>query len=128
VTDGPVTLTFPSRPGMARVGRLTASSVASLADLSVDDIEDIKIAVSEVVTLLIEQGDGGVLTLEFDSDGATFTIAGSATASGAPIAEEDLALTSAVLSAVCSSHELTTANGTIHIRVEKTAGSGETNG
>ena len=119
MTAGPVTLTFPAEAGMARVGRLTASSVASLADLSVDDIEDIKIAVSEVVTLLIEHGNGGPVTLEFDTTGSSFTISGSATASGVAIAEEDVALTAAVLDAVCGNHELTTDSGTIRIRVAK---------
>jgi hypothetical protein len=126
MTAGPVTLTFPADAGMARVGRLTASSVASLADLNVDDIEDIKIAVSEVVTLLIEHGNGGPVTLEFAANASSFTIAGSATASGAPIAEEDMALTAAVLDAVCGHHELTTDDGTIQIRVAKSTGDGAT--
>jgi serine/threonine-protein kinase RsbW len=128
VSTGPVTLTIPSEPSMVRVGRLTASSVASMADLTVDDIDDIKIAVSEVVTLLIEQGDGGPVTLEFDAEGTAFTIAGTAAASSKPISKEDAALTAAVLDAVCDSHELSSDNGTIRVRVAKTSAASEANG
>jgi serine/threonine-protein kinase RsbW len=96
---GPVTLTIPAVPAMVRVARLTASSLANLADFSIDEIDDIKIAVSEVVTLLIQQGDGGVVTLEFGTD-AMFTIVGSTTAAALPLAQDDVALTAAVLDAV----------------------------
>jgi hypothetical protein len=105
---------------MVRVARLTASSVANLADFSIDEIDDIKIAVSEVVTLLIQQGDGGVVTLEFGTD-EVFTIEGSTTAAGLPLAQDDVALTAAVLDAVSDDHELSTVDDRIVIRVAKSS-------
>jgi hypothetical protein len=120
VGAGPVTLTIPAVPAMVRVARLTASSLANLADFSIDEIDDIKIAVSEVVTLLIQQGDGGVVTLEFGTDDM-FTIVGSTTAAGLPLAQDDVALTAAVLDAVSNSHELTTTDELIVIRVAKSS-------
>ena len=128
VGAGPVTLTIPPVPAMVRVARLTASSLANLAEFSIDEIDDIKIAVSEVVTLLIQQGDGGVVTLEFGTVNGSFTIEGATTASGLPLAQDDVALTAAVLDAVSESHELTTSDGRIVIRVEKSATSGSTHG
>lgn len=127
VACGPVTLTFPSDASMARVARLTASSVASLADFSIDEIDDIKIAISEVVTLLIQQGDGGLITLEFGAGDGSFTIEGGAGATATPLAEEDAALTAAVLDAVSDTHELITEGERIVIRVSKTA-TGQTDG
>jgi hypothetical protein len=117
---GPVTLTIPATPSMVRVARLTASSLANLADMSIDEIDDIKIAVSEVVTLLIQQGDGGAVVLEFGSDGM-FTIEGSTAATDLPLAQDDVALTAAVLDAVSDSHELTTSGERIVIRVAKSS-------
>jgi hypothetical protein len=105
---------------MARVARLTASSLANLAEFSVDEIDDIKIAVSEVVTLLIQQGAGGPVTLEFGTNGL-FTIEGSATAAALPLADDDVALTAAVLDAVSDSHELTSTDDRIVIRVAKSS-------
>jgi len=120
VGAGPVTLTIPAIPAMVRVARLTASSLANLLEFSVDEIDDIKIAVSEVVTLLIQQGDGGVVTLEFGTSGL-FTIEGSTTAAALPLAQDDVALTAAVLSAVSDSHELTSSDDRIVIRVAKSS-------
>ena len=125
VGAGPVTLTIPPVPAMVRVARLTASSIANLAEFSIDEIDDIKIAVSEVVTLLIQQGDGGVVTLEFGTDGL-FTIEGSTSAASLPLAHDDVALTAAVLSAVSDSHELTSADDRIVIRVVKSSSSDST--
>jgi serine/threonine-protein kinase RsbW len=118
---GPVTLTIPPTPAMARVARLTASSIASLADFSVDEIDDIKIAVSEVVTLLIQQGDGDLLTLEFGAGNGPFTIDGSTTSATRPLGDADVALTAAVLDAVSDEHELTTSGDRIVIRVSKSS-------
>ena len=122
IDTGPVTLTMPPTPSMVRVARLTASSLANLADMSIDEIDDIKIAVSEVVTLLIQQGDGGPVVLEFGSPGL-FTIEGSTTAAELPLAQDDVALTAAVLDAVSDSHELTTSGDRIVIRVSKSSAS-----
>jgi len=118
---GPVTLTMPANPAMVRVGRLTASSVASLADLSIDDIDDIKIAVSEVVTLLIEQGDGPTVVLSFDATSESFVIEGSAAASHLDLGREVVALTAAVLGAVCDHHEFSFADGRIGVVVRKSS-------
>lgn len=118
--DGSVTLTFPPVPSMVRVARLTASSLANRADMSIDEIDDIKIAGSEVVTLLIQQGDGGPVVLEFTTD-TMFTIEGSTTAAALPLAHDDVALTAAVLDAVSDSHELTTPADRIVIRVAKSS-------
>jgi RNA polymerase sigma factor (sigma-70 family) len=72
------------------------------------------------VTLLIQQGDGGVVTLEFGTD-AMFTIVGSTTAAALPLAQDDVALTAAVLDAVSDSHELTSSEDRIVIRVAKSS-------
>jgi anti-sigma regulatory factor (Ser/Thr protein kinase) len=61
---GPVVISVPAEPAMSRVLRLAAGGVASLADYSIDEIDDIKIAVSEIFIALIEQARGMRLTLK----------------------------------------------------------------
>ena len=50
----PVQLTAPSEPGSARLARILAAGVAADAGLSIDDTEDLRIAVSELVALLVD--------------------------------------------------------------------------
>lgn len=50
----PVLLTLPAEPGSVRLARLVAAGVATDAGMSIDDAEDLRVAVSELVALLIE--------------------------------------------------------------------------
>jgi hypothetical protein len=56
-----VQLIVPAEPGSARLARLIAAALAADADFSVDDTEDLRVAVSELVALLVE---GAVDTTE----------------------------------------------------------------
>jgi len=53
-TRPPVELTAPAEPGSARLARILAAGVAADAGLSIDDMEDLRIAVSELVALLVD--------------------------------------------------------------------------
>lgn len=55
----PVRLTVPAEPSSVRLARLVAAGVAADAGLSVEDTEDLRIAVSELVALLIEGSGNG---------------------------------------------------------------------
>ncbi len=57
----PVVLTFPPDARYVRVARLTTSGLASLCGFDLDAIEDLKVAVDEVCSTLIElAGEGDV--------------------------------------------------------------------
>jgi hypothetical protein len=56
----PVHLSVPAEPSSVRLARLVAAGVAADAGLSIDDTEDLRIAVSELVALLIEGSDDAV--------------------------------------------------------------------
>ena len=62
---GPVVLTFPPDSRMARVARLAATALGSVAGFSVDDNDDLRIAVDELVVMAIEGGAGGDVTMRF---------------------------------------------------------------
>lgn len=115
----PVHLTLPAEPGSVRLARLVAAGVATDAGLSIDDAEDLRIAVSELVALLIEGTDDPSCTAEITYRRApgrvevggelTLTNAGSpgaAAANDAPT--DDLALE--ILRVVVDEHDFE-ANG-----------------
>ena len=53
----PVKLTAPAERGSVRLVRILAAGVAADAGLSIDDTEDLRIAVSELVALLVDGVD-----------------------------------------------------------------------
>ncbi len=62
---GPVVLTFPADSRMARVARLAATALGSVAGFTVDDNDDLRIAVDELVVMAIEGGAGSNVTMRF---------------------------------------------------------------
>lgn len=122
VSAGPVTLVVPPLASMVRVGRLTASSVASLSDMTIDDIDDIKIAVSEMITLLIQSGNRSAITLRFETRADAFVIEATTPATSLDLGRNDLALTTAVLDAVSDSHEVAFLDDRILMRIVKGTG------
>ena len=116
---GPVTLILPPVATMVRVGRLTASSIASLADMSIDDIDDIKIAVSEMITLLIQSGSRSTITLRFETTADAFSVEASTPSEGSNLGRNDLALATAVLEAVADEHQIASTDDRILLRIVK---------
>jgi len=57
--DSAVTLSMPATSPHLRLARLVASGVASLSDVDFDTIEDLRIAVDELCTLLLEAARPG---------------------------------------------------------------------
>lgn len=119
MSDGAVTLTLPPDARMVRVGRLTSSSVASLADMTVDDIDDMKIAVSEMITLLIQSGNKAMITLRFVTTNDDFVVEASTPSGAKGLGRNDLALATAVLDAVADEHDIASTDDRIMMRVVK---------
>jgi serine/threonine-protein kinase RsbW len=67
-----VTLTFPAAVELVRLARLVASGLAAHAGLSMDDIEDLRIAVDELCALVVQHaGRDADVSLVLDAgDGA----------------------------------------------------------
>lgn len=116
---GPVVVRLPPDPALSRVLRLASSGIAAIGDFSVDEIDDIKIAVSEVLLALIEHGDGHQIDIEFTID--TSPAASGFTVSGSTVVEQfdsdhpDLLLCRRVLAGVCSAHGIDLAGGRARI-------------
>jgi anti-sigma regulatory factor (Ser/Thr protein kinase) len=108
---GPVELRIPAEPELTSMVRLAASGLASLTAFSIDQIEDIKIAVTEVMISLIEHGDGDPLSIEFSIDDDRFTVRGCTSASSFDPDNIDLQLSRTVLAEVGSAHGMRSVDG-----------------
>jgi Histidine kinase-like ATPase domain len=112
---GPVEIRIPAEPVMSRVLRLAASGVASLAGCTIDEIEDIKIAVSEVLIALVEHGAGHPVDVQFVVGPESFSIRGRTAVSSFDLSHPDLALCRVVLAEVCFVHDIEFVNEEVHI-------------
>lgn len=116
----PVEIRVPPNPSLSRVLRLAASGMASLAGFTVDEIEDIKIAVSEVLIALIEHGGGEPVDLQFEVDEHSFKLRGRTVVDSFDLKHPDLLLCRAVLAEVCASHNIDLIESQAHIQAEVT--------
>jgi hypothetical protein len=101
---GPVEIRVPPDPSLSRVLRLAASGLASLAGFSVDEIEDVKIAVSELLIALIEHGNGKPIDVTIQVDAASMRLEGRTVVEEFDLQHPDLVLCRTVLAEVCSDH------------------------
>lgn len=70
-----VTLTLPARTSYVSVARTLAAAMAARADLSVDQLEDVRLAVDEACSLILAEADAdGTITCAFALDGDTLLI------------------------------------------------------
>ena len=58
-------LCVPAEPAYARVVRMCAASLAAMADLSLDDVEDVRMAAEEAFVYACATGVSGTLRVEF---------------------------------------------------------------
>lgn len=65
---GAVSIEIPAEPRFVALTRVAAASLASDLDPVIDDVEDLRVAVNELVGLLVEASDGGHVTLEMWSE------------------------------------------------------------
>jgi hypothetical protein len=114
-TIGPVLLKLPPDPTLSRVLRLAASGLAGMAGFTIDEIEDIKIAVSEVLLALIEHGGGQSIDVQFTVEDQSFTVRGQTAIVTFDAEHPDLLLCRTVLASVCTEHGIEMVDGQAQI-------------
>lgn len=119
---GPVVLQVPAEPTMARVVRLAASSLAAMTSMDLDDVEDVKIVVSEVMAALIEHGDGPDITIKFEVGADRLSVTGFTDASSFEVESSELALSATVMAAIAAEHAIQHADGKLLIVATYIAG------
>jgi serine/threonine-protein kinase RsbW len=105
VDEGAVTLTVPGRPEFLRLVRLAAADAGTRAELSIDDVEDLRIAVDELTyALLGDEPSSEILTLTYSAAPGIVEIEGSIPAGGASV--EVSQLSQSIIGAVVDTHEI----------------------
>ena len=108
----PVRLSIPADPRFLSAARVVAASLGAESGLSVDDLEDLRLGVNELVSCLIEAVDGnGRIDIELDSGDGSLTVRGEIHGGGANAVADEL--TTRILEAVADHHELNGASFTI---------------
>jgi serine/threonine-protein kinase RsbW len=109
-----IELSIPAQPILLQLVRLTAGVVAARADLGLDDVEDLRLAVDELcLPLMGPTGHGGRLVLEYGWDDETIEIscrvtAGDEGGNGGRLRDE---LSSQILDALVDEHGHRTIDG-----------------
>ena len=81
MTGDHLRLVLPADPAYGRIARITASNLALRLGFGYDEIEDLRIAMDELVILLLRpEGDAGTITLDFVVTEDGLTIDGATTA------------------------------------------------
>jgi serine/threonine-protein kinase RsbW len=116
-----VRLTMPATPHLLRVARLTAAGLAGRLGFSVDEIEDVKIAVDELCFALVgSKGRSGSLTLTYRLGNHELTIDGEGVfASDGGESPAPSELSAQILAAVVDEHEITRDGDTMRFHLVK---------
>ena len=116
-----VSLTLPAQTSYVSLARTLAAAMAARADLPVDQLEDIRLAVDEAVSLLIsDTAESNTITCTFAPDGSALAITvTAATNSGATPPTDGFSWT--VLTALVDDVTATSADGIVTIALRASA-------
>jgi serine/threonine-protein kinase RsbW len=112
----PVIVTFPASPEYLRLARIATADAASRAGLDFEEIDDVRIAVSELCSLVSVDPDSTV-TLTFGVAEGRLTVEGESQTGAAEIAPNELSV--AIVAAVADEHSLETDGGVTRFVVSK---------
>ena len=109
-------LSVPGSLEYVRIVRLTTAAVASRLGFDVEEIEDLRVAADELVSVVIEAGKGGEINITFSNLGETFVLDGSAPVVADPELDN---LTRQILGVVVDDFELSASEGVARFRATK---------
>jgi serine/threonine-protein kinase RsbW len=115
VPDRPtITVSFPAAPEYLRLARLATADIASRAGFDYEEIDDLRIGVSELCSM-ISGAAGATVTLDFTFDDATVRVQGVAD----PGALMENELSRAIVGAVVDDYEVDVHDGSARFRASK---------
>jgi serine/threonine-protein kinase RsbW len=116
--DGSVSLTVPARPEYLRLVRLAAADTGARAELSIEEIDDLRIAVDELsYALLGDDPSEETLTLRYVASAGVVEIEGACPAPDEPV--EVSQLSKSIIGAVVDEHEVSVRDGVRRFRLVK---------
>ena len=113
-----VQLTIPASLEFVRIARLTASGVASRVGFDVEEIEDLRVAVDELSSILVDLPGGPSLELSFTSDDDGIVIEGRRSVENGNVPSVD-ELTKQILAAVVDEYGVENSAGESGFRCVK---------
>ena len=92
-SDGSVALSLPADPRHLRLARLTASGFSADLGFSLDEVEELRLAVGEASALLVEHAAAGArLTVRYHDDDGELVVEGRCPAdAGSPLTVDPVA-------------------------------------
>lgn len=118
VTGTSLQLVLPGDPQLLRIVRLVASGLASLTELGLDAVEEVRAAADELVSTLMEASGGGAVTLTLSLKGDRLRLEGSAPLPAGTALQVD-PITDQILDKVATTHEWASVDGTATGVVER---------
>jgi hypothetical protein len=111
-------LVVPPDPQLLRIVRLVASGIASLTQLGVDAVEQVRVAADELVSTLMEASSGEPVVLDLAvTDGTLRISASTPLADGQKLTVDPM--TDLILGKVATRHEWADGDGTARGLVER---------
>ncbi|MBY4798100.1 ATP-binding protein [Collinsella sp. AGMB00827] len=117
-------LALAADPALARLVRMTASNAGVLASLSVERVEDIRMAAEEAFIYACAASPGGSLTISFLSQASRMRMTFSLDIDELPTADEgdpQLAYVDLILGAVCDVYEKQASPATLMLELKADA-------
>ncbi len=110
--DDEIRLTLPAQADYARVARLAVAGLATRLDYTYDEVEDLRIAVGEVCSLLLD-GSGGQLTFRLSLAADELRVQASRSPEGQPLVVTDLSRQ--ILAAVVDDADIDPHHATVRV-------------
>jgi len=114
-------LSLPPDPRLLRVLRLVASGVASLGQLDLASVEEVRVAIDELGTTLISASSGAQIDLTIELTATALRVEGTTPLANGTELEVD-PLTDRILGVVATTHEWSSAGGIARGRFERSLG------
>lgn len=103
--DPVVSLGFPPSSRFLSAARLVATSLGADAGLTVDDLDDLRLGVNELVTTLVDTADGASrIALEYVTEDSSITVSGRVDGPTRDLEPDELSVR--ILAAVADHYEL----------------------
>lgn len=116
----PIVLTIAADPRLARLVRMVAANVAALSSMSVDRVEDLRMAAEEafIFACSVEAGERVSLTFSVDDEHVTLDVDLGCDTVPEPDPAGPAAYAGLILSAVCDAYEKVDAPARLHLELK----------
>ena len=114
---GRVHLRIPAVPAYLRLGRLVAAGLAGDCGFTVDEVDELRIAVDELFHLMAQEPAEADIEVEYQVQGGTIRVVGSR--AGLDRRPDIDPLVAEILDAAADHWEVTASSNSIHFTVDK---------